>query len=61
LTSTSQSSLKTSSYIFSKFLQLDYNEDSLHPAVTLSDLAKWRTTYGPLEWRSPTWTTTTHA
>lgn len=58
-TSTSRSSINTSSYIFSKYSQLNYNEDSLHPVVNLSNLAKWKTTYGPSEQRSPTWTTLT--
>ena len=46
-----------SSYIFSKYLQHTYDVDSLHPAVTLSNLSKWKTTYGPLARRSPAWTT----
>ena len=46
-----------SSYIFSKYSQHAYDMDSLHPAVTLSNLSKWKTTYGPLVRRLPAWTT----
>ena len=60
-TRTSLSSLNQSSYIFSKFLQPNYNEESLLPVATLSDLVKWKTTFRPLEWRLLMWTTKTHA
>ena len=61
LTCTSLSSLNQSSYIFSKFSQPDYDEESLLQEATLPDLVKWKTTFGPLEWRSPMWTMKTHA
>jgi len=59
LTSTSRSSAKLPSYIFSKYSPHDYGEASLHPAATLFEVAKWRTTYEPLVRRSPWWTTLT--
>jgi hypothetical protein len=43
------------SYLFSKFLKCDSGKDNSRPALVLSDLAKWRTTYGPLARKSPAW------
>ena len=54
---TLQHSPHRSSFIFSKYLQHAYDMDTLHLAVTLSNLGKWKTTYRPLARRSPAWTT----
>ena len=48
LTSTSTLSHHTSTYLFSKFLQRESAEAPLDPAVNLSSLNVYRTTYGPL-------------
>jgi len=59
-TPTSLSSGKPPSYIFSKFSPQDCGEALSHPAVSLSGVDRWRSTYGPSERRSPWWTTRTH-
>ena len=42
----------TSTYLFSKFLPKKYDTASLQPAVNLTDLNAYRTTYGPSPRRS---------
>lgn len=54
-TPTSQGNRKESSYIFSKYSPLDYDGALSAPVATLSEAAKWRTTYVPSGRKSPSW------
>ena len=60
-TPTSETLTNDTSYLFSKYSPRVSEVASSRPAGLLSDLAKWKTTYGPSVRRSPWWGPTTHA
>ena len=58
-TRTSKEKPSQSSFLFSKFLLHESAPEKSLPAVNLSEVEQWRTTYGPSERRS-LWTTSRH-